>query len=329
MRHIVFSLHSAGRRSIVTAPAICAFVSLIACGSAPDSAGDDPAAPEELGTATLAVCTPETGTATYHGGSVVSNVRVTAVYWTSAVSFQSSLPSFYSSVTSSSYFDWLSEYQTCTQSIGRGSLLAAVVDASPIPAGTTVQDSDIESELPRLIQNGALPAPAFDGNGFARDVYMVHFPPGIAVQHQGRHSCPTTQGEFAFCGYHSAFPWNGRLVPYAAIAGVEVCGGLCGPGDGLGNTTSTASHELLEAVTDPLRNFGAEAWNTRTPSDTGQELADLCQGQNGQVAGFTVQRAWSDQLESCVLKNPCQSCPGGTSCFCGDSVCRASISMCP
>src|SRR5262249_44183363 len=99
----------------------------------------------------------------------------------------------------------------------------------------------------------------------------------------------------------------------------------------------TASHELLEAVTDPLRNVGpasSEAWNTRTSTDGGEELADLCVTQSntpllGQVAGFTVEKAWSDLQDACVVKNPCQSCSAGTSCFCGDFICRPRTSMCP
>jgi hypothetical protein len=95
----------------------------------------------------------------------------------------------------------------------------------------------------------------------------------------------------------------------------------CGPGDGLGNTTSTASHELLEAVTD----LQLDAWF----ASDGEEIADLCQGVQAQVSGFTVQRAWSDLQQACVVKNPCLACPGGWSCRCGDFMCRSNTSQCP
>jgi hypothetical protein len=341
MQQDVF-LRSAGRRSIHAAAALCAFASLTACSAVPDGVRAEPGdvagdvAPAKLGTAGLAVCTRETGAVAYQGGPVVSNVRVTVVYWTSAVSFQSTLPSFYASLTNSSYFDWLNEYQTCTQSIGRGSLVTAVVDAHPIPAGITVRDTDIAAELLRLVQNGTITAPTFDATGAPRDVYMVHFPTGYSVLHENNHACSGTGSNpgSPICGFHGSFQQtDGRFVPYGVVTGVETCGTLCGPGDGLGNTTSSASHELLEAVTDPLVNVfpsTMEGWNTRTsPSVGGEEIVDLCQGINGQVAGFTVQKAWSDLQGACVLNNPCLSCATGTSCFCGDSICRPRTARCP
>ena len=276
------------------------------------------AEPAGLGPAARPTPAVETGDVTYHGGPVISNTRVTAVYWTSAVAFQSSLSSFYGSVTNSSYFDWLSEYQTNTQSIGRGSFAGGVIDPSP-PTGTTVSDSQIVSELTRLIQAGTIPTPN------SNSLYMVHFPPGYTVTHSGFHSCPSTGTEFSFCGFHNSFLFNSMRVPYGVVVDVEACGTLCGPGDGLGNTTSTASHELLEATTDPQVTVSS-AWFRNSD---GEEIADICQGLNGTVSGFTVQKAWSDLQGKCVLKNPCQSCPSGTSCHCGDFICRTTTSMCP
>src|SRR5580692_9467942 len=58
---------------------------------------------------------------TYFGGPVISNVKIITVFWGSAATtFQTQLGQFFSTVTASSYFDWLSEYDTPTQNIGRG-----------------------------------------------------------------------------------------------------------------------------------------------------------------------------------------------------------------
>jgi hypothetical protein len=254
------------------------------------------------------------GPVSYHSGPVISNARVTVVYWNSAVAFQSSLPSFYAGVTNSKYFDLYNEYRTSTQGIGRGSLVAAVVDPSP-PSGTTVSDAQITAELQRLIGAGTIATPG------SNDLYMVHFPPGFVVLRSGFHSCPSTGTEFSFCGYHSWFPFNSTTVRYGVITDVEACGTLCGPGDGLGNTTSTASHELAEAVTDPQGN----AWF----ASDGEEIADLCQNLQGQVSGFTVQQEWSNIAFACVSGSPCLTCPSGFSCHCGDLVCRSRTSQCP
>jgi hypothetical protein len=326
MIHVPLSLRTLGRRSPSIVLAVGALLPLVACSSNMDDPGTEPeevtgalsdaidATPSGRGTGVITPAAVETGTATYHGGPVISNVRVTAVYWSSEVAFQSSLSSFYASVTNSTYFDWLTEYHTNTQGIGRGSLVAAVVDPSP-PSGTTVQDTQITGELQRLIQAGAIPTPG------PNDLYMVHFPPGYTVLHSGFHSCPSTGTEFSFCGFHNTFAFNNTSVPYGVVTDVEACGTLCGPGDGLGNTTSTASHELLEAVTD----LQLDAWF----ASDGEEIADLCQGVQAQVSGFTVQRAWSDLQQACVVKNPCLACSGGSSCHCGDFICRSNTSQCP
>lgn len=258
------------------------------------------------------------GDVTYHSGPVISNVRVTVIYWNSTVAFQSTWPSFYTSITNSTYMDWLNEYRTSTQGIGRGSFVNAVVDPSP-PSGTTVSQSQIESELQRLIQAGTISAPTDNS------LYMVYFPPGYTVLAGGWFSCTTSDG---FCGFHHWFAINGRSAYYGVLVDSSACGSRCGPGTQLGNTTSTSSHELLEAVTDPVDSGWYYLYSVNgQPAHA--EIADICQDQQTQTAGFTVQRAWSNLQQACVVKNPCLSCPGGFSCHCGDFVCRSNTSMCP
>lgn len=302
------------------------FAWLAACAAGPDDTsaaihastdsrvGGAFAEPAARATDTSVVAAASSGPVTYHQGPVISNARVTVVYWNSTVAFQSSLPTFYASLTNSTYFDLFNEYRTSTQGIGRGSLVTAVVDPTP-PSGTTVADTQITGELQRLILAGLIPTPG------PNDVYMVHFPPGYVITHSGRHSCPSTGMEFSFCGFHNSFLFNNTSVRYGVIAGVEACGTLCGPGDGLGNTTSTASHELAETVTDPL----LDAWF----ASDGAEIADICQGLQGQLSGFTIQKNWSNIAFGCVSGSPCLTCPSGSSCHCGDLVCRSNTARCP
>lgn len=252
------------------------------------------------------------GNVTYHGGPVISNVRVTVVYWTSAVAFQSTWPSYYPGVTNSTYLDWLTEYHTSTQGIGRGSFVKAVVDPSP-PSGTTITQSQIEAEIKRLIQVGTIATPG------ANDLTMVYFPPGYTVLAGGWFSCTPTDG---FCGFHSATLNNGVEDYYGVIVDSSACGSRCGPGTQLANTESVSSHELVEAISDPLLN----AW---FDSSDGSEIADICQDMQAQVSGFTVQKAWSQLQDACVVRNPCLACASGTSCHCGDFVCRQNNTQCP
>src|SRR4051794_18927673 len=45
----------------------------------------------------------------YYGGPVISNVKIVSVFWNSSVQSQSTINGFYTAVTNSAYFDWLSE----------------------------------------------------------------------------------------------------------------------------------------------------------------------------------------------------------------------------
>lgn len=321
MRDKQFMLPSASPTAGVSLAAVVAFglASLAACAPGIDDSSLASQAPstDEVSVRSddlQATSLPGFGEVAYHGGRVISIVRVTAVYWNSAVAFQSTLTSFYATIASGTYVDWLREYNTSTQFIARGSLVNAVVDPSP-PPGTNLLDTDVTGELVRLINAGTLAVPG------PNDLYMVHMPPGYTVTHSGRHSCPGTPFD-SYCGYHNRFVYNGTIAYYGIIGDLGPCGSFCGPGTALANTTATASHELLEAITDP----GSDAW---FEDQRGAEIADICQDQDVSVSGFTVMRAWSRLQQDCVVKNPCLSCPSGLSCRCGDFFCRSNTGQCP
>ena len=56
--------------------------------------------------------------------------------------------------------------------------------------------------------------------------------------------------------------------------------------------TSVSSHELCEAVTDPVPGQG---WY----DDVNGEIGDICAWQTRVVDGYTVQREWSNSSSSC------------------------------
>jgi len=66
----------------------------------------------------------------------------------------------------------------------------------------------------------------------------------------------------------------------------------------------------------------------RDPAN-GEEIADLRQDSQVTVSGYTVRRAFSHLQDACVSRNPCLACSSGTSCHCGDFVCRPINSQCP
>jgi hypothetical protein len=57
--------------------------------------------------------------------------------------------------------------------------------------------------------------------------------------------------------------------------------------------TSTSSHELCEAITDPIPGQG---WY----DDQNGEIGDVCAWQTKQLGQFTVQLEWSNREGRCV-----------------------------
>jgi uncharacterized membrane protein len=231
---------------------------------------------------------PTTPMFSYYGGPVLSKVKITEVPWGGNVRFASYLGTFYTAITNSEYFDLLAEYKTPSQTIGRGSFEAFVVDTSP-PAGTVVDDAQIQTELDRMLRAGAL-APNDESS-----LYVVHFPPGITVTQDGAASCVD------FCAYHGTFKRNGAIVPYVVIPDLGGdCQNACGAGDDMAATTWVASHEIVEAVTDPAVGFAGTSlaaplgWYDQSAG----ELSDACAG-TAQISTYVVQTQWSAKDGKC------------------------------
>jgi hypothetical protein len=70
------------------------------------------------------------------------------------------------------------------------------------------------------------------------------------------------------------------------------CAGCLGGMTNLDALTSTSSHELCEATTDPVPGQG---WY----DDTHGEIGDICAWQTKKLGNYTVQLEWSNQDASC------------------------------
>lgn len=239
---------------------------------------------------------------TYRGGPVISKVKVVTVFWNSAVQNQSGINGFYQAIVQSPHLDWLSEYNTPTQKIGRGSFLASYVDTGA-PTSKSLKNRDIQKEVARLINNGSVPAPDAD------TLYMVHFPAGVSIDMDGNISCQQ------YCAYHGTFTNDGKSVYYGVMpdfsGGCSACGGT---NDKLQNTTIVSSHELVEAITDPaigLANAHNDASYLAWYDDQYGEIGDVCQSEAGLVNGWAVQAEYSMQAGSCVITRPGVSDGGG------------------
>ncbi len=232
---------------------------------------------------------------TYFGGPVISKVNVIAVYWGAAAAHQAYLNSYYGSVVQSTYFDWLKEYNTPTQSIGRGTFQGAHV-ITPSTTSKSITDKTIQRELTKQMTAGHLPKT--DG---ANNLYMIHFPPGMHITGPGGAGSSCVQ----FCAYHGTFKTSGKYVFYGVIPDLDHdgCQGGCGAGTPEANVSEVSSHEMIEAVTDAAVGLAKTAGPPLAWYDNANgEIGDICNGTTGTANGFTVQLEWSNAQGKCTAK---------------------------
>ena len=226
---------------------------------------------------------PATANLTYRGGPLLSNAQVFTAFWGTAwqQSPQSNsiqqLNDFFDYILTSSLIDQLAEYSTSTQTIGHGSRIGTATVTTSDP-GQSVTDAAIQNMLQNEIaNNAAFPQPT------SNTLYFVYLPPGVVVVLDGSSSCQS------FCGYHDAI--NGQI--FYGVMPAPDCAGCLGGLAAFDALTTSSSHELCEAITDPVPGQG---WY----DDTNGEIGDICAWRTKQVGNYTVQQEWSNKAGSCI-----------------------------
>ena len=220
---------------------------------------------------------------TYRGGPLLSNVQVFTIFWGQGWSqppqsdIIQQLNSYFDYILTSPLMDQLAEYNTQTQTIGHGSRTGTATITTPDP-GQTVADSAIQTMLQNEIANNTLPQPT------ANTLYFVYLPTGVVVDQGGSSSCQS------FCGYHDTIN-NGQI--FYAVMPYPDCNGCSGNLAAFNALTSTSSHELCEAITDPIPGQG---WY----DDANGEIGDICSWKTKQVGNYTIQQEWSNSAGACV-----------------------------
>jgi hypothetical protein len=225
-------------------------------------------------------------TVTYHGGAVLPNVGVEALFlgggWRddpTLVALRGQLATFLTTIADSSFMDVLTR---AGYRVGRGSYLDGAVD--PLPPTDSVSDAQLQGQIAALISAGTLKAPD------ANRLYFVFVQPGVAVT--------SLFGDSALdlVGYHSdmmaptGVPTQYAVIPFPGGANATI------PGLSAFETlTKVSSHELAESVTDPQGvNVGRLAWWDNTWRDplTGQrggEIGDISDRVYFDLDGYVVQ----------------------------------------
>ncbi len=218
---------------------------------------------------------------TYRGGPLLSAVEVVTAFWGSSWQGSEShlvpqIHDFFDYILTSPLMDQLAEFGVPNQPIGQGSLRSTPTITASQP-GTMVADADLQHLIQTEITNGTLPAST------ANTLYFIYLPPGVAVAVGGQSSCRN------FCGYHDTA--GGGL--YYAVMPYPDCTGCVSALSVLDALTTTSSHELCEAVTDPIPGQG---WY----DDAIGEIGDICAWQTKQLGPWTVQMEWSNVHSRCV-----------------------------
>jgi hypothetical protein len=220
---------------------------------------------------------------TYRNGPLLTAVEVFTLFWGSAwqqpdnAALLAQINQFFEAILKSSLIDQMAEYSVPGKAITHGKHIGTLTVAAPA-LGQSVTDSAIQHLLQQEISsNAAVPQPT------ANTLYFVYVPPGVKVIQGGSASCQ------AFCGYHNDIAGQVfyAVMPYPGCAG---CTGGLNTFDAL---TSTSSHELCEAITDPIPGQG---WY----DDANGEIGDICPWTTKKIGAYTVQLEWSNKANKCV-----------------------------
>jgi hypothetical protein len=220
---------------------------------------------------------------TYRSGPLITSVELFTIFWGSnwqqepSAGILAQINQFFDFILTSGLMDQLSEYSVAGQSIGHGKRTGTSTLTTPAPSAS-VTDQVIQQLLQREISsNAAFPQPS------SNTLYFVFAPPGTTVVQGGSSSCQQ------FCGYHDAI---GSRIFYAVMPFPD-CPGCLGGLAQLDALTSTSSHELCEAITDPIPGQG---WY----DDANGEIGDICAWKSKKLGKFEVQLEWSNRADKCL-----------------------------
>lgn len=220
---------------------------------------------------------------TYRNGPLLTSVQVFTIFWGAAwnQSPQNALVQqvndFFDFILSSQLIDQLAEYNVPGKAISHGALIGTLTLTKRAP-GKKVPDSKIQQVLQQEIASGSLPATT------PNSLYFFYLPPGVQVTQGGGASCKV------FCGYHDAV---GSAGPFYAVMPYPGCAGCLGGAVAFDALTSTSSHELCEAITDPVPGQG---WY----DDNNGEIGDICAWQTRKLGNYTIQLEWSNAANRCI-----------------------------
>jgi len=220
---------------------------------------------------------------TYRNGPLLTNVEVYTIFWgadwASKPAYQTlatNINKFFDAILMSPLMTQMHEYSVPGHTIGNGKRTGTKTITAHAPA-TSITDAQIQTALKGWISAGTVP-----GHN-KNTLYFIYMDINVKVIMGGGSSCNN------FCGYHN----DAAGGIYYAVMPFPSCAGCLGGMTAFNALTGTSSHELCEAITDPVPGTG---WY----DDQYGEIGDICAWHFKTVAGYTVQLEWSNAQKKCV-----------------------------
>jgi hypothetical protein len=230
----------------------------------------------------------------YNGGLLIERAEVFSIFWgkewnEKLLNLRISLDDFFKVILNSEVIDQLAEYNTEKYIIKHGKYLGSNNVIDPMPASRRLNDIDIQHFLKKQIfTNSSIPKPTINM------LYFIYLPPGIVSVVGTNISCNKEGEKPKMCAYHSnLFDPQAyyAVIPYPSCTDCFM--GKQEDLDPLDAITALSSHELCEAITDPIVGSG---W---CDPSTFLEIGDICETELKNLGQYKIQREWSNQKNGC------------------------------
>jgi len=273
--------------------------------AASDEAGEEGGGDADAAPAPYPAFPPAVGQIVNNKGGVLAKPKIVTVTWAGDEN-AAALQTFDDTLVASSY------WATTTSEYGVGPATSGAANHVVVPTPPT-SPWDV-ADIDTWIQQTATSAPAGWPANDSETLYVLFIPTTVQVTDSGQNAC-----DF-YGGYHTQTYDNNGLNPviYALIP--EGCYSLSGM-PLMQTATESASHELVEGVTDPS---GYAGWDAFPPNnlawslwnDDQTEVADACESYtDGYYLGtgdlpYWLSRTWSNASAK-AGHDPCVPAPSG------------------